>query len=121
MNTVPITELVLNQLDAVPGLDRLESSLGWLEQVYGRWQDEGAASNFPLVVVAATPCAAIVLHSAGWPEADDVCKPDIARQVALRAIERRCSGEIIGVIGGFELASRAERPRSTAARCGRSP
>ena len=42
--------IALDELDAVPGLDRLETCLPWLEKVYARWQTEGGAANFPLIV-----------------------------------------------------------------------
>ena len=47
MNTVPIAELVLDELDAVSGLDQLEACLPWLEKVYVSRQKEGGAANFP--------------------------------------------------------------------------
>lgn len=52
---VPITDLILDELDAVPGLDHLDACLPWLEKVYASWQAEGAADQFPLLVAAATP------------------------------------------------------------------
>ena len=66
----PISELILDELDAVPGLDRLETCLPWLEKVYARWQTEGGAANFPLIVAAATPRGATIFHSPGWADAD---------------------------------------------------
>jgi len=87
MNTVPIAELVLDELDAVSGLDQLEACLPWLEKVYVSWQKEGGAANFPLLVAAATPRGATIFHSAGWADADGCCEPEIARQVVLTAIE----------------------------------
>ena len=83
----PIFELILDELDAVPGLDRLETCLPWLEKVYARWQAEGGAANFPLLVAAATPRGATIFHSPGWADADGCCEPAIARQVILNAIE----------------------------------
>ena len=87
MNTVPIAELVLDELDAVSGLDQLEGCLPWLEKVYVSWQKEGGAANFPLLVAAATPRGATIFHSAGWADADDCCTPELARQAVLAAIE----------------------------------
>jgi hypothetical protein len=87
MNTVPIAELVLDELDAVSGLDQLEACLPWLEKVYVSWQKEGGAANFPLLVAAATPRGATIFHSAGWADADDCCTPELARQAVLAAIE----------------------------------
>ena len=83
----PISELILDELDAVPGLDRLETCLPWLEKVYARWQTEGGAANFPLIVAAATPHGATIFHSPGWADADGCCEPEIARHVILTAIE----------------------------------
>jgi hypothetical protein len=87
MNTVPIAELVLDELDAVSGLDQLEACLPWLEKVYVSWQKEGGAANFPLLVAAATPRGATIFHSAGWADADDCCTPELARRAVLAAIE----------------------------------
>src|SRR6478672_7804602 len=87
MDTAPITNLILDELDAVPGLDRLEACLPWLEKVYASWQREGGAANFPLIVAAATPRGATIFHSTGWADADDCCTPELARQAVLAAIE----------------------------------
>jgi hypothetical protein len=86
-DTVPISELILDQLDAVSGLDQLEACIPWLEKVYTRWQAEGGAANFPLIVAAATPRGATIFHSPGWAEADNACTPALARQAILKAIE----------------------------------
>src|SRR5258706_15767093 len=83
----PLAELVLDRIDAVSGLDQLETCLPWLEKVYANWQAEGGAANFPLIVAAATPRGATIFHSAGWADADGACEPALARQVVLRAIE----------------------------------
>src|SRR4029077_19926704 len=87
MNTVPIAELVLDELDAVSGLDQLEACLPWLEKVYTSWQSEGGAANFPLIIPAASPRGATIFHSVGWADADGCCTPELARQAVLRAIE----------------------------------
>jgi hypothetical protein len=86
-DTIPISELILDELDALAGLDQLEACLPWLEKVYTRWQAEGGAANFPLIVAAATPRGATIFHSHGWAEADDCCTPKLARQAILTAIE----------------------------------
>ena len=79
----PITDLILDELDAVAGLDQLEACLPWLEKVYTRWQAEGGAANFPLIVAAATPRGATIFHSIGWADADDGCAPELARHAVL--------------------------------------
>ena len=61
----PIADLILDQLDAVSGLDNLETCLPWLEKVYTRWQAEGGAANFPLIVAAATPRGAFSFRRLG--------------------------------------------------------
>jgi hypothetical protein len=57
---VPIVELVLEQIDARAGLDRLADCIPMLEQAFASWQDNGAAANFELLVAAVTPHAAVV-------------------------------------------------------------
>jgi hypothetical protein len=84
---VPLAELVLDQIDASPGLDQLEACIPWLEKVYAIWQAEGGAANFPLIVAAATPRGATIFHSAGWADADGCCTPELARRAVLAAIE----------------------------------
>jgi hypothetical protein len=77
--------LIEAEMDAFPGLDRLDVCLPWLEKVYANWQAEGGAANFPLIVAAASPCSATIFHCAGWPKtAGD---PGRARHTVLAAIE----------------------------------
>jgi hypothetical protein len=38
--------LVLEQIDARPGLDRLADCIPMLEQAFASWQDNGGAANF---------------------------------------------------------------------------
>ena len=115
----PISELILDELDAVSGLDQLEACLPWLEKVYMRWQAEGGAANFPLLVAAATPRGATIFHSAGWADADDCCTPELARQAVLAAIEALPSTKNTDIIAaGLSLLlgpkGRAEQQRDAA-------
>jgi hypothetical protein len=86
-NCIPIAELVLDQIVARAGLDRLEDCIPMLEQAFARWQQNGAAANFEILVAAASPGSALIFQVDGWPEADGCCEPELARQAALRAIE----------------------------------
>jgi hypothetical protein len=49
--------LVLEQIDARPGLDRLADCIPMLEQAFASWQDNGGAANFELTAVASSKCA----------------------------------------------------------------
>ena len=116
MDSVPIAELVREELDFVAGLDQLEACIPWLEKVYMRWQAEGGAANFPLLVAAATPRGATIFHSAGWADADDCCTPELARQAVLAAIEAPPSAKNTDIIAaGLSLLlgpeGRAEQQR----------
>ena len=62
------------------------------------WQDNGGAANFELLVAAVTPRAAIIFQADGWPDADNCCEPDLARQAVLAAIEGRALPVNTGVI-----------------------
>jgi hypothetical protein len=117
---IPIAELMLEQIDARSGLDRLEACLPWLEKVYASWQREGGAANFPLIVAAATPRGATIFHSAGWADADDCCTPELARQAVLAAIEAPPSTKNTDIIAaGLSLLlgpkGRARQQRDAAA------
>ena len=94
----PISELILDELDAVSGLDRLETCLPWLAKVYARWQTEGGAANYPLIVAAATPRGATIFHSAGWAEADGVCERSAAGRAIVNAIESPVSTKNTDVV-----------------------
>jgi hypothetical protein len=50
--SVPIAELVLEQIDARSGLNRLADCIPMLEQAFASWQDNGGAANFELLVAA---------------------------------------------------------------------
>jgi hypothetical protein len=96
---IPIAELILDQIDARPGLDRLQDCLPMLEEAFARWQQNGAAANFELLIAAASPRSAVIFQSdGGWPDADNCCEPALARQAALRAIEARTSLENTDII-----------------------
>jgi len=97
-NCFPISDLLLQQIDARPGLDQLEACLPLLEQAFASWQAQGAAANFGLLVAAASPCDAVVFHASGWPEADGCCAPELAQHAVLRAIERHAEPQAIGII-----------------------
>jgi hypothetical protein len=51
------------------------------------WQRNGGGANFPLIVAAANPRSVVICQFAGWPNADGACKPDLASEAALYAIE----------------------------------
>jgi hypothetical protein len=119
---VPIAELVLEQIDARSGLDRLEACLPLLERAFADWQQGGAAANFELLVAAASPRAAVIFHSSGWPEADGCCEPEIAPHAVLRAIERGTLPDATGIIvAGLGLllgrSGRARQRRDAAEIC----
>jgi hypothetical protein len=95
---IPISKLLADELDAVPGLDNLETCIPWLEKVYTRWQSEGGAANFPLIVAAATPRGATIFHSTGWAEADGCCDQATAGRVILAAIEAPVSTKNTDVV-----------------------
>ena len=42
---IPIAELVLEEIDACPGLDRPEACLPKLEEIFADWQAGGAAAS----------------------------------------------------------------------------
>lgn len=112
-------KMALSKL-ALPGLDRLEACLPWLERVYASWQKEGGAANFPLIVAAATPRGATIFHSAGWADADDCCTPELARQAVLAAIEALPSTKNTDIVAaGLSLLlgpdGRARQQREAAA------
>jgi len=118
-NCFPISDLLLQQIDARPGLDQLEACLPLLEQAFASWQAQGAAANFGLLVAAASPCDAVVFHASGWPEADGCCAPELAQHAVLRAIERHAEPQAIGVIAaGLSLLlgpeGRAQQQRDAA-------
>jgi hypothetical protein len=69
-----------------------------LEAAFDRWQENGATSNFGLIVAAASPASAVVFHAAGWPDADGRCEPALARRAVLYAIEQPSSTETINII-----------------------
>ena len=95
---LPIFKLVLENIDARPGLDRLQACLPVLERAFARWQQNGGSANFPLLVAAASPCDAVIFHFDSWPDADGRCEPDLARQAVLAAIERHAAPGAIGII-----------------------
>jgi hypothetical protein len=83
-----------------------------LEDAFARWQQNGAAANFPLLVAAASPRSAVVFHSPGWPDADGRCEPDLARHAVLMAIEMPSSTEAAKVTAPkVAPGSNATRPR----------
>ena len=45
VNCVPISELVWDEIDSRPGLDKLADCLPMLEQAFASWQQDGAAAN----------------------------------------------------------------------------
>jgi hypothetical protein len=45
VNCVPISELVWDEIDSRPGLDKLADCLPMLEQAFASWQQAGAAAN----------------------------------------------------------------------------
>jgi hypothetical protein len=98
VSCVPISALVLDQIDARPGLDRLADCVPMLESAFASWQENGAAADFPLLIGAASPRSAVIFQSDGWPDADDCCAPEIARQAVLAAIETRTSPEATDTI-----------------------
>jgi hypothetical protein len=115
----PIAELVLEEIDARPGLDRLADCLPVLERAFARWQQGGAAAKFGLLVAAASPRAAVVFHSPGWPDADNCCEPELARHAVLRAIEGHTVPDATGIIAaGLSLllgpSGRARQQRDAA-------
>ena len=95
---IPITALVLKEIDARSGLDRLEACLPLLEQAFASWQANGAAADFELLVAAASPRDAVIFHFDSWPDPDGRCEPDLARQAVLAAIERHAAPQAIGII-----------------------
>jgi hypothetical protein len=118
-NCVPIAELVLDQIDARAGLDRLEDCLHMIERAFASWQQDGAAANFPLLIAAATPRSAVIFQSDGWPDAEGCCEPALARQAVLAAVETRTSPGATGTIGaGLSLLlgpkGRAQQQRDAA-------
>jgi hypothetical protein len=93
---VPIAELVLDATDDRTALDRLSDCIPMLERVFADWQQSGGASNFETIVAAASPRAATLFHSPGWPDSDGCCEPGIARHAVLRAIEdKRNTGVVV--------------------------
>jgi hypothetical protein len=110
---VPIAELVRDEIDARPGLDRLAACIPMLEQAFASWQQGGGAANFELLVAAASPRAAVIFHSPGWPQADGCCDPELARHAVLRAIERSTLPDATGIVaaGLSLLLGRSGRAR----------
>jgi hypothetical protein len=119
INCAPIAELILDEIDARAGLDRLQDCLPKLEEVFERWRENGAAANFPLLIAAASPRSAVIFHSDGWPDADGCCEPVLARQAVLAAIEGEASPKNTGTISaGLSLLlgpkGRAQQQRDAA-------
>ena len=98
MNTLPIAEVMLDHLDAHAGFDHLADAIPVLEAAFDRWMERGAAANFPLIVAAATPLDALVLHAPGWPDADGACTEDLARRAVLVAIESEHTARTTDII-----------------------
>ena len=114
----PISELILDELDAVSGLDQLEACLPWLEKVYVL-QREGGAANFPLIR-AATPRGATIFHSAGWADADDAARRKRPGAPCWRQSRRRPSTKNTDVIAaGLSLLLGREGRGRAATRCRR--
>ena len=95
---LPISKLVLEKIDARPGLDRLQACLPVLERAFASWQQNGGSANFPVLVAAASPRDAVIFHCNSWPDADGRCEPDLARHAVLAATERHAAPEAIGII-----------------------
>jgi len=57
---IPIAELVLEEIDACPGLDRPEACLPKLEEIFADWQAGGAAASLPLLIAAVSPRLAVL-------------------------------------------------------------
>ena len=56
-------------------------------------------SNFPLLIAAASPGAAVIFHASHWPDdVDSCCEPALARQVVLTAIEGERSARNTNII-----------------------
>jgi hypothetical protein len=98
MNRVPIAEIIADEIDARAGYDRVADCIPWLEKVFTRWQLEGGAANFPLIVAVATPHGATIFHSEGWADADGCCEPVVARHTVLATIEARPSTKNTDII-----------------------
>ena len=99
MNPVPIAKIVQDEIDARSGLDHLADCLPRLEQVFIDWQANGGAANFPLLIAAASPGAAVIFHASHWPDdVDSCCEPALARQVVLTAIEGERSARNTNII-----------------------